>query len=361
MSEASINEELKQVHPWFATWPVEELERVFRCPVCGSADREVLHDGVVDNVFFVAAGKWTLHCCKHCRSAYLDPRPSPASIGKAYGTYYTHAIDAVQDEVTQLGFFRRLRRMLSNGYLNQLYGTQRQPTSRLGHWLAKLLPGQFQTLDVNFRYLPKPCKGQRLLDVGCGNGSFLVSAREAGWMVSGIEPDPKAAAAARQCGLDVTVGTVDLLAEQSDCFDAITLSHVIEHVYEPLELLKIIHRLLKEDGILYIDTPNIQSHSAGLFKQNWRGLESPRHLVLFNLASLTKLLTSTGFTKIKIRRRTAVRQGMHLRSMRMAGGLPPYGRDHSARLGWFERFRMNLVFTKTNRLEFITLTARKGR
>lgn len=329
------------------------------CPVCGSAERTVLHEGLIDNVFFVAPGKWTLLRCTQCSSAYLDPRPSLASIGKAYGTYYTHVNCTPRDNAIQLGVFRRLRRMMSNGYLNRCYGTQRQPASGLGQWVAMLLPRQRQALDTEFRYLPKPAQGQRLLDIGCGNGSFLVSAREAGWQVSGVEPDPKAADAARQCGLDVTVGTVDLLAGESDCFDAITLSHVIEHVHEPKQLLQAVRRLLKPGGIVYIDTPNTQSHGAAIFKKNWRGLETPRHLVLFNPASLTDLLCATGFSDIKMERRTAVQQGMYLSSLRMAAGHSPYGAE-PARLGWLALIRLRLSFTKTRHLEFITLTARKS-
>ena len=344
--------------PWNTPWPTDELESVPACPVCGSAERTVLHKELIDNVFFVAQGKWTLQSCKQCKSAYLNPRPNLASIGKAYGTYYTHTAGTAQKNATQLGGFRRLRRMLANGYLNRQYNTHRQPASRLGYWVAKLLPSQRQQLDTEFRYLPKPTQGQRVLDIGCGNVDFLISAREAGWLVSGLEPDTKAAEVAQQRGLDVTVGTVDTLAGESNCFDVITLSHVIEHVHEPKQLLQAVHRLLKPGGMVYIDTPNIHSLGATLFMKNWRGLETPRHLVLFNAASLTGLLNSTGFTGSNIKRRINVQQGMYLSSLRMTAGHSPYGTE-PARLGWLQRLRLLVSFTPTDKLEFITLTAQK--
>ena len=263
--------------PWNRSWPANELETVSACPVCGSTERTVLFDGLKDNVFFVALGKWILHSCTQCNSAYLDPRPSRASIGKAYGSYYTHAVGTGRENDKKLAFFKRLRRMMSNGYLNHRFGTNRFPASGLGQWVAKLLPSQREILDTEFRYLPKPTQGQRLLDIGCGNGFFLASAKEAGWQVSGVEPDPVAAAVARDRGVHVMVGTVDLLADESNCFDVITLSHVIEHVHEPQKLLESVHRLLKPGGVIYVETPNIESHGAALFKKEWRGLESPRH------------------------------------------------------------------------------------
>src|SRR5208337_943273 len=189
-------------------------------------------------------------------------------------------------------------------------------------------------------HLPKPRRGQRLLDIGCGNGDFLVNAQEAGWFVSGLEPDPEAAAVARQRGLHVTMGTVDVLANEWNSFDAITLSHVIEHVHEPNLLLQAVRRLLKPGGVAYIDTPNIDSRGAHYFGKNWRGLEPPRHLVLFNPASLIALLSALGFEGIKIKRRTDVLQSMYQQSfsLAMAGRRPPD--REPPRLPWSARIRM---------------------
>ena len=344
--------------PWEKPWAANELEHIPACPVCGSTQREVLHDDLIDNVCFVAAGRWTLHRCIQCRSAYLDPRPNPASIGRAYGTYYTHDVGTPREDINQLKGFRRWRRMLANGYTNHRYGTEHQPASVLGVWVARLLPQQRQALDVQYRYLPKPQKGQTLLDIGCGNGGFLESAKHAGWDVLGLEPDPKAAEAARQRGLDVRVGTIEVLANESACFDVITLSHVIEHVHTPQDVLTAVHRLLKPGGLVYVDTPNIESRGAKLFGSNWRGLEIPRHLVLFNPDSLLKILAENGFDHISLKRRTAVIPGMYWSSMRIAEGKSPYESEF-VRLPIMERLRIKSRRQKMKDLEFITLTAIK--
>lgn len=358
MSKSDVNSEGRQSKPWLESWPDDELESVNACPVCGSSVRKILHEGLVDNAFFVAPGRWVLQRCCGCNSAYLDHRPNRASIGKAYGTYYTHKSAPSQVELTKLGLFRQLRRMLANGYLNYRYGAKREPSSRFGTWLVNLLPAQRSVLDMQYRYLPKPTCGQRLLDVGCGNGDFLVNAKEAGWMVTGLEPDAKAAKAAQERGLDIVVGVIDALAEQSSVYDVITLSHVIEHVHEPRQLLQSVHRLLKPGGVVYIDTPNINSLGAELFKKNWRGIETPRHLVLFTQSSLEALLIENGFGEIRMKRRADVQKGMFLISKQLAAACPQ-GDSEPLNLYWFNQFRMNAAFVKTNKLEYITLTARK--
>lgn len=344
---------------WQEPWPADQLEHVSACPVCSGAGRELLQRDLVDNAFFVAPGRWTLYRCTHCRSAYLDPRPSEASIGKAYGVYYTHSVDGSRTTPGKPGIVNRLKQALNNGYVNSRYGTRRQPSSEHGAWLAKLLPLRRQKRDAEFRYLPKPRPGQRLLDIGCGNGDFLVNARDAGWDVVGIDPDAKAVAVAAQRGLEVGTGSIELFAGASGCFDAITLSHVLEHLHEPLPFIRSVHRLLKADGVLFVDTPNIESRGARRWGRNWRGLETPRHLVLFSRMGLIGMLQAGGFGQIETKRRTAVRQSIYLASLRMQLGKSPDG-GQPRRLPAMMRLRLAWPAGSARDDEFLTLVARKG-
>lgn len=340
-------------------WPESELQYLGECPVCGSSARDVLYEGLIDNVFFVAPGRWTLFQCDGCKSAYLDPRPDEASIGKAYGVYYTHSNGAERDDVEQLRGIRYFRRVLANGYLNHRYGTNFHPASLIGFAVAHLIPMQRQALDIQFRYLPKPKAGQRLLDVGCGNGDFLVNARQAGWDVMGVEPDPSAAKVAQQRGLNVQAGMIDVLDHFSECFDAITLSHVIEHVHSPQEVLKAVHRLLKPGGVVYIDTPNIESTGSKRFGSNWRGLEAPRHLVIFTPDSLHLLLAKCGFSDVEFKKRTAVTHGMNWASAQIMMGKSPYASEMTSP-SLLERLRYLFRLANTRQLEFVTLLAKKA-
>lgn len=280
-------------------WPQEQLESVERCPVCQSSARKLLHDALQDRVFFCAPGRWTLYGCNNCGAGYLDPRPTPESIGLAYQRYFTHQINGGRDN-GDLKLVRRWRRALANGYKNKQFGIQRQPNNPLGYWIVRLFPKQRAQLDVLARHLPKPIPGQRLLDVGCGNGEFLAFATELGWQTEGLDFDPDAVRVARKRGLVVHQGNIEALGGRSQYYDAITLSHVIEHVHKPIAMLSRCRSLLKPGGLLWLETPNLTSAGYARYGQAWLGLDPPRHLVLFTWSSLRSALNRAGFAEIQV-------------------------------------------------------------
>jgi 2-polyprenyl-3-methyl-5-hydroxy-6-metoxy-1,4-benzoquinol methylase len=134
-----------------------------------------------------------------------------------------------------------------------------------------------------------------LMDVGCGAGTALALASQLGWSVRGLEADPNAVRAARAAGLDVQEGGYERLSEFPAAFDCITCSHVIEHVFDPVGMIHQMHSSLRQGGVLLLSTPNAQSDVHRHFGKHWRGLEAPRHLVLFSEATLTRLLLRAGF------------------------------------------------------------------
>ena len=182
----------------------------------------------------------------------------------------------------------------------------RQPSSTLGAGAFKMLPPLRLKLDYYGRHLyPSefPAQGQ-LLDLGCGNGSFLVRAREMGWSAIGLEPDPKAAEAARQEGLDVYQGMLaDAPANWKEKFDVITMSHVIEHLPAPADALKTIFDFLKPGGVLWLACPNPDSLGSRFYRSAWRGLHAPFHLAIPTQAALRHLLDQAGFRPIRLLRR----------------------------------------------------------
>lgn len=71
-------------------WPQNDLQAVPQCPACNGTERSLLHKGLSDRVFGVADGLWGLYRFAQCASGYLDLRPTPDSVGRAYASYYTH-------------------------------------------------------------------------------------------------------------------------------------------------------------------------------------------------------------------------------------------------------------------------------
>lgn len=339
-----------------SSWPSGGLESVGHCPVCGAERSCLLHEGLTDEVFRCAPGKWMLRGCESCGSAYLDPRPTPQTIGLAYQDYHTHA-DAPGHG--SLGPVARMRRRIANGYRNRKFGTSDAPASSLGVFLIPLLPRFKAIVDAGMRHLPPRSGGGRLLDLGCGNGAFLLRARSAGWETVGVDLDPKAVQAARKHGLDVRLGGVEVLDPAAGQFDIITMSHVIEHVHDPLAVLASCARLLRPGGLLWLETPNIRAVGHDEYGPHWRGLEPPRHLVIFSPAAMQKALADAGFSAVEVLPYRRVCQETFRASAAIAAGVEPRSGNTPAvpakRIARAER----LARKHPERREFITLLARK--
>ena len=341
-----------------ADWPADGIERVAGCPVCGSVRRDPLFTGLRDRIFHCAPGAWDMHACGDCGSGYLDPRPTPDSIHLAYRDYHTHHVP-VRKPTGELRGVRRLKRVLANGYKNWRFGTDLKPSSRLGVLTAMLLPGQRATLDREYRHLPRAVEGGRVLDVGFGDGSFIENARSMGWRVVGTDFDPEVVENARRRGVDARLGTIESVEGP---FDVITMSHVIEHLHDPVSVLRGCHRLLTPGGTLWLETPNVQAVGLRRFGADWRGLEPPRHLVLFNRGSLVRALEESGFTEIRDLRQPSPVGWMYVMSTRIREGRDAYRPDGSVPLP----LKLEIAAVKLfqwlvkPRREFLAMTARKS-
>jgi 2-polyprenyl-3-methyl-5-hydroxy-6-metoxy-1,4-benzoquinol methylase len=301
-------------------WPETGLEAVKACPACANTARELLHGGLRDRVFFCAPGEWNLYRCARCGTGYLDPRPNAATIAMAYSRYYTH--DSAGDVgAAPRSWWRRRRVAQRNAYLNARYNYQLSPAaSRSPRWLSAERRQRFDKFVCFLRY---PGKGARVLDIGCGNGRVMMQLRSVGWQVSGVEPDPKSAAQAREAGLDVRAGLLDPGTWPEGCFDAITMNHVIEHLHDPLGMLRICAQILKPGGSISIATPNFASRGHQIFGRDWLPLDAPRHLVLFTWQSLSEALAACGFQPGPAVRPEILAKEVFRRSMHMRHGCDP--------------------------------------
>ena len=282
------------------------VQEVETCHVC-SARGEPLYQRLRDRLFS-APGEWDLKKCSNpqCGLVWLDPMPIEEDIVKAYRTYYTHQDNRLPPST----LLRRAYRRVTAGYLAGKYGYQVGNTSQLVRLLGRMLylhPGRRASLDAHVFYLAAQ-HGGRLLEVGCGSGAALKGMQELGWNVEGVDFDVNSVRNARSKGLTVHHGDLFGKQYQDNTFDAIVMSHVIEHVHDPLRLLQECYRILKQGGQLVVLTPNINSFGHWIYGADWRGLEPPRHLHLFNFSSLSSLALRAKFDGVSCQSAVRSRQ-----------------------------------------------------
>ena len=140
---------------------------------------------------------------------------------------------------------------------------------------------------------------KKMLDIGCGTGAFLKTAKDNGWQVSGIEPNEKARAIANESCHDSVFDVEELELIKSESFDVITLWHVLEHLPNLEQQVSSFKKLLKPNGTLVIAVPNFKSYDALYYKNYWAAFDVPRHLWHFSKESISKLFKKENMKVIK--------------------------------------------------------------
>lgn len=134
---------------------------------------------------------------------------------------------------------------------------------------------------------------KNILDVGCGTGEFLLTCKNNGWNVVGVEPNKNAQELAisklNKSNISTIVSDVHELTSQQ--FDVITLWHVLEHVPDLNSYIFKLKSLLKPNGVLVIAVPNYKSYDAVYYKQFWAAYDVPRHLWHFSRKSIESIFS----------------------------------------------------------------------
>ncbi|MSO92229.1 MAG: class I SAM-dependent methyltransferase [Rhodospirillales bacterium] len=218
--------------------------------------------------------------CPNCKSERSRPDVAARCVRRSLTTEYQYrrctACDLVYlPDPGELGIDERV---YISTYEDE-WGETRDLKQRFEEYLVKRLP------------VDPP---GRLLDVGCGTGSYLRFAEQRGWAVAGVDPWSHRYRPA----IHPAVLPVDLQSAkfESGSFDVVTMWWVIEHYPDPVKTLAEVARILKpKTGLFVLSTDNIASIEARLFGRYWHHLLPPEHVCHFNPENLSALLARVGF------------------------------------------------------------------
>ena len=125
-----------------------------------------------------------------------------------------------------------------------------------------------------------------VLDFGAGTGDFLKICKNNNWQVLGIEPSAEARENAVKKGIYLKENLLDITNQK---FDVITLWHVLEHVENLKNTIKVLKSLLQPEGRIVVAVPNYKSYDAEFYKEHWAAYDVPRHLWHFSQKAIHKL------------------------------------------------------------------------
>ena len=195
-------------------------------------------------------GRFTYVRCETCGLTYANPRLVASALSAAYAACPAPGPSV---ELGNAGLFTQWWR----------HATQRQI---VGDWV----------------------KSGPVLDVGCHTGDLLVQLRERGLEVAGIESSSDGARACRERGLSVTQGLVEDVPLPSGRFGTILMSHVLEHVRDPVAVLRKLKAALTPGGRIVVAVPNCRGAVARAFGRHWHGWDPPYHLIQYDPTTQTK-------------------------------------------------------------------------
>jgi len=237
------------------------------CCLCGVEDVDPVGVGE-DFEYRTSADTFLAVKCRRCGLVYLNPRPDDDEAGRIYPDHY-HAFEFKPQE---FGFVYKVRRRLE--------------TRRVLKWC---------------RGLPE---NARILDVGCGDGfhlRLLKDSGQPGWQLEGVDTDLRAVSAARAAGLSVQQGKVEELDLPAATYHLILMVMTVEHLSDPVGVLRAVGRSLAPGGRVVIVTDNTASPDFQLFRgRHWGGYHFPRHPNLFDRASLAALAGAAGLSVERI-------------------------------------------------------------
>lgn len=273
-------------------------DREIPCAICGSHDYRLVFRAR-DLNYRTTDRDFPLVRCRECGLVFINPQPEDMA------PYYPDTY-AQHKPNPYVRFKPSLQRKLS-----LFYGYPGPEGNQGKAW--KHLPRYIElALKKDYFFFKFPYRRElRLLDVGCGNGIYLMQLKKLGWdpatQLFGLEFPNEALHHLRDEGINITEGDLYKNNLPENFFDIITLRHVIEHFPDPSSAMEKIHRSLKPGGEVLILAPNFRSMEAlFLFREKWHNIDAPRHLFHYTPATMRRLLGKTGFQVEKMHLKKSV-------------------------------------------------------
>ncbi len=249
------------------------------CNNCGSTKFEVVTEGRDHEYPHTTSATFRLVRCE-CGLVYLNPRPATSELDTIYPPdYYAYQIiERRQRDAKGKGSASLLRRFMDAQAIRRF--------SAYAKLVEKDAPGPY-----------------RILDIGCGDGTVLnqwKGAFSTDIETHGIEMNEAAAAIASAQGHAVTAKRIEDTPLAPDAFQLIYSFHVVEHVEDPTSFMRAIHTALRPDGLVIIDTPNVETKDFYAFPKHWGAYHFPRHWNLYDAKTFTALAERTGFEVLRV-------------------------------------------------------------
>lgn len=264
------------------------VEEVTSCPLCGSP-RLGRYATSYDRLYLIDERRFVYSRCLDCDLVFQSRRPVRSDIGRLYPANY-----GPYKQQSQFGSDKPVSRLGHVGKkLVALIGTG------LSAAVRTLLPSRFENKYQAIYTPPRPKAS--LLDFGCGSDKFLNRARKLGWETTGVDFSEIAVEQARRSGHRAHLVSEEMWDQLDDnSFDLVRLSHVLEHLYDPADVLSQLISKMTPGARIHIAVPNPSSISARVMKSYWFSLDCPRHIMLFTPGRLRRLLSDVGFEEISV-------------------------------------------------------------
>lgn len=236
--------------------PKKDILVYVRCPACDQDHYD----------FFMEKDGFALQSCRGCGLIFVNPRPT---------------------EAVQMDFFSRSRAMSLYSEMVEMTKTARVPLIFIP--LVELILDRYGTEKRN------------LLEVGCGSGLLLevLTSKNLGWSLKGVEPSERAVEICRKKGLDVFHGCLEQLDDENE-YDLIIFWAVFDHFFDPFSVVEKTYQLLKPGGSIIIGNINIDGFDSMVLSRDNTAFAPPERQNFYGITSMQSMLERAGFTDIKI-------------------------------------------------------------